>query len=68
MKVVEGCYEIPMPLKCEIIDKLPNNCVGAVRRTESLRRSALKNVEMKLVNSYVSGNDNGRMDTPLGRN
>ena len=49
VKVVEGRYEIPMPLKCEIIDKLPNNCVGAVRRTELLRRSALKNVEMKLM-------------------
>ena len=46
---MEGRYEIPMPLKCEIIDKLPNNCVGAVRRTESLRRSALKNVNMKLM-------------------
>ena len=49
VKVVEGRYEIPMPWKCEIIDKLPSNFAGAVRRTESLRRSALKNVEMKLM-------------------
>ena len=49
MKVVEGRYEIPMPSKCEIIDKLPGNFASAVGRTESLRRSALKNVEMKLM-------------------
>ena len=37
VKVVEGRYEIPMPLKCEIIEKLPSNFAGAVGRTESLR-------------------------------
>ena len=45
VKVVEGRYEIPMPLKCEVIEKLPNNCASAVGHTESLRRSVLKNVE-----------------------
>ena len=43
-KVVNGRYEIPLPVKPDVVEKLPNNYVCALNRTETLRRSALKNV------------------------
>ena len=49
MKVVEGRYEIAISLKSDMVQKLPNNYANALKRTESLRRSALKNVETRLM-------------------
>ena len=45
--VVNGRYEIPVPLKMDIAKKLSNNFANACDRTVSLRRSALKNPELK---------------------
>ena len=50
VKVLEGSYEMLMPMKCEVIEKLPNNCATAVGRTESWQQSVLKHVEMFLHN------------------
>ena len=47
VKVINGRYEIPVPLKMDIVKRLSNNFVNACDRTVSLRRSALKNPELK---------------------
>ena len=44
LKVVNGRNEIPLPVKPDVVEKLPNNYVCALNRTETLRRSSLKNV------------------------
>ena len=47
VKVVEGCNEVPIPLKSVVTERLPKNYAAALGRTESLRRNALKNVETR---------------------
>ena len=42
VKFVDGFYEIPVPLKSEIVNGLTNNFHSAVDRTASLRKKALK--------------------------
>ena len=42
IKVVNGRFEMPVPLKAELTETLPDNYELAVKRTLSLRTSALK--------------------------
>ena len=42
IKVVTGRFEMPVPLKAELIETLPDNYQLALKRTLSLRTSALK--------------------------
>ena len=41
VKVKDGRYEIPVPLRSDIVKKIPNNFSNALERTMSLRRKAL---------------------------
>ena len=43
IKVVNGSFEMPVPLKAELTETLPDNYELALKRTLSLRTSALKN-------------------------
>ena len=45
LKVVDGRYEVPVPLISDVVNKLPNNYVCALNRTEALRCTALKNTK-----------------------
>ena len=45
----DGRYEIAVPLKTEIAEKLPNNFQSAANRTVSLRQKALKNDQLKQI-------------------
>ena len=47
VKVINGRYEIPVPLKMDVVTNLPNNYVCALKQTTKLRRNALKNVKLK---------------------
>ena len=47
IKVVKGRFEMPVPLKAELIETLPDNYELALKRTLSLRTSALKNPALK---------------------
>ena len=47
VKVINGGYEIPVPLKMDVVTTLPDNYVCALNRTTNLRRNALKNVKLK---------------------
>ena len=47
VKVINGRYEIPVPLKIGVRTTLPDNYVCALKRTTNLRRNALKNVKLK---------------------
>ena len=47
IKLVDERYEIPVPLKNDVVEKLSNNFVSACERTVSLRRKALKNPQLK---------------------
>ena len=48
VKVINGRYEIPVPLKMDIVKKLSNsNFANAYDRRKLLRRNALKNPELK---------------------
>ena len=38
VKLVEGRYEMPVPLKSQKINDLPNNCKNVLKRTMSLRK------------------------------
>ena len=40
IKVVNGRFEMPVPLKAELIETLPDKCELALKRTLSLRTSA----------------------------
>ena len=42
VKVKDGRYEIPVPLRSDIVKKIPNNFSNALERTISLRRKALR--------------------------
>ena len=48
IKVVNERYEIPVPLKTDVVSSLPNNLTGALERTKSLRCKALKDPKLKL--------------------
>ena len=43
IKVVDGRYEMPVPLKPDIIEQLHENYQNALKRTMSMRNSALHN-------------------------
>ena len=47
VNVVNDRYEIPVPLKANIVEFLPNNYSCALYRTSSLRRKALSNANLK---------------------
>ena len=47
IRVVDNRYEIPVPLNLEVIERLPNNYQSALDRTVNMRRSALKNPDLK---------------------
>ena len=47
VKVVNDRYEIPVPLKNDVAEKLPNNYSNALKRTLSVRRKALNDVQLK---------------------
>ena len=42
VKVINGRYEIPVPLKMDVVTNFPDNYVCASKRTTNLRRNALK--------------------------
>ena len=46
-KVINGRYEISIPLKMDVVTNLPDNYVCAFKRTTNLHRNALKNVKLK---------------------
>ena len=46
-RVKNGQFEIPVPLKTNVLKSLPNNYSNALNRTKSLRRKALENDELK---------------------
>ena len=47
IKVVNDRYEIPVPLKTDVVNTLLNNFTGALERTKSLRCKALKDPKLK---------------------
>ena len=47
VKVFNGHYKIPVPLKMEVVTNLPDNYVCALERTVNLCRNTLKNVKLK---------------------
>ena len=47
VRVKNGRYEIPVPLKTNMLKSLPNNYSNALNRIKSLRQKALKNDELK---------------------
>ena len=47
IKVVDNRYEIPVPLNMAVVEQLPNNYQSALDRAVSMRRSALKNSDLK---------------------
>ena len=49
IKVVDGRYEMPVPLKPDIIEQLPENYQNALKRTMSMRNSALHNSKLREV-------------------
>ena len=55
IKVVEDRYEIPVPLKQDVVETLPNNYDYALKRTKMLRTSGLKNLGLKdtLTNTFA---------------
>ena len=46
IKVVHGRYEMPVPLKLDMIDKLPDNYENALKRTLALRTKAMRNPDL----------------------
>jgi len=49
VKVLNGRYEIPVPLKTDVADKLPNSYNNVLNRTLMLYKKALKNDELKCI-------------------
>ena len=47
LKVADARYEVPIPLKTDVVESFPNNYVCALNRTKTVRRAALKNTEMQ---------------------
>ena len=48
VKVKDGRYEIPIPLRQDIVEKIPNNFSNALERTMFLRRKAICNSALSL--------------------
>ena len=46
--VVDGRYEMPVPFKPEVLKELPNNYDIALKRTLSMRRTAVKKLAVKV--------------------
>ena len=44
VQVINGRYEIPVPLKMDVVTNLHDNYVCTLKRTTKLSRNALKNV------------------------
>ena len=55
IKVVEGRYEMPVPLKSQMVNDLPNNYENALKRTMSLRKTTQRNPSLKqtLVDTFT---------------
>ena len=49
VKLVEGRYEIPVPLKPDVASNLPDNFHSAANRTATLRKKALKDTRLQKV-------------------
>ena len=49
ISVVDGRYEIAVPLKNEIVEKLPDNYESAWKRTSSIRCNALSDSDLKRI-------------------
>ena len=47
--VVDGRYEIPVPLKNKIVEALPNNYESALKRTSSMRCKALHDFDLERI-------------------
>ena len=47
VKIVNRRYEIPVPLKMDVVTNLPDNYVRGLNRTTNLRQNALKSVKLK---------------------
>ena len=47
VKVKNDRYEVPVPLKPDVVATLPNNYSNALNRTLNLRRNALKNAKLQ---------------------
>ena len=54
IKVVDDRYEIPVPLKPEVVERLLNNYHSALNRTLLIQKRALKNVKLReiLLNTF----------------
>ena len=54
IKIVDDRYEIPVPLKPEVVERLPNNYHSALNRTLLIQKRALKNVKLReiLLNTF----------------
>ena len=55
IKVVDGRYEMPVPINNEVLQMLPDNYNSALKRTLSLRRNVLRNPTLKkmLLNTFA---------------
>ena len=55
IKVVEGRYEMPVPLRPQKVNDLPNNYENALKRTMSMRKTTQRNQSLKqtLVDSFT---------------
>ena len=53
--MVEGRYEMPVPLKSQMVNDLPNNYENALERTMSLRKTTQRNPSLKqtLVDTFT---------------
>ena len=45
--MVEGRYEMPVPLRPQKVNDLPNNYENALKRTMSLRKTTQRNQSLK---------------------
>ena len=54
IKIVDDRYEIPVPLKPEVVERLPNNYHSAFNGTLLIQKRALKNVKLReiLLNTF----------------
>ena len=61
INVVNERYEMPVPFKNDILAKLPNNYVNALKRTRTLKNKAMKDPELRkfLINTFAELIDEG---------
>ena len=61
INVVNEPYEMPVPFKNDILAKLPNNYVNALKRTQTLKNKAMKDPELRkfLINTFAELIDEG---------